>query len=641
IPVSVIDEADTRNLLYGSTKLSVNSPFPNFESFTDLRILVITDITHFDSALFDSALYQHPQPSNITFYSPEIATLHSLQDHVFGSSQIKYTGPVTKLHPFPSDNSTQTWLVSRLFRLDRCDSTSPKQSNPNKKFDDVSDYTCAVCVFITTPTTVETCLTDYWPELSAAMLQLQHSISLKLSALLPLCYKDFTQHLRQPLRDDDIRHAVDTFRQRFSSTLQIPRVVCGQKNWPKVFKELIWAWNIYDKTFISAALASFIKYNSNFLSSPGAPSPVRTVVVGDRMSTRKFIYILTSFICDSSSTDFMQYLVDTRFGEESSLGAKSSAYCSTALPVPDDEGWQIPVTHEGRVAKSTSICTMSHVVKPSFSICSSSLSSSSSSSSVVSLAAASRLSIPPFSPSTSFQQMASSMFRKAASSFSPSSLTSSHSSSFWQLPLSRSNSIASVDDVLFHSPSVEEREFEYFAEVRRTRGFYNNKVSKSSNATINNNRSCSSESKNSSLSSLMLEQPTFDTLKINTVKADPHVVDVPELESDDAENNWDNKPVLPRVAGHVPEFHPDFVMQGLSPAAATTALDEYRRTMGNSDEILIVIDLTQQRVRLLMHDASLAVPKSEAARVGHDLKAILEAADLAKLKNFYKKRFFI
>lgn len=139
----------------------------------------------------------------------------------------------------------------------------------------------------------------------------------------------------------------------------------------------------------------------------------------------------------------------------------------------------------------------------------------------------------------------------------------------------------------------------------------------------------------------MLEQPTFDTLKINTAKADPHVVDVPELENDDVESNWDNKPVLPRVAGHVPEFHPDFVMQGLSPVAATAALDEYRRTMGTSDEILIVIDLAQQRVRLLMRDASLAVPKPEAARVGHDLKAILEAADLAKLKNFYEKRFFI
>jgi hypothetical protein len=627
LPISVIDEADTRNLLYGSTKLAVNCPLPSLDPINDIRILAITDIPHFDLALFDSALYHHPQPKNLAFYSPEIPTFHSLQDHVFGSSQIKYTGPVTKLHPLPSSDSAQNkWLVSRLFRLDR-----PSKHQPNQKSNEVADYTCAVCVFVSNAAS----LTDYWPELSAALLQLQCTIALKLSSTLPIFYKEFSQRARHPLGDDDIRHAIDVFRQRFSSALHIPRVICGQKNWSKVFQELVWAWNAYDKKFIAAALAAFIKNNSILLSSASAPSPVRTIVVGDRMATRKFIYILSSFIHDRNSTDFLQYLVDNRFDEESIHSTKSTTYCHTALPVPNAEGWQIPVTYEGQVAKSTSICTMSHVVKPSFSVSSSSLSSCSSSSSAVSLAAASRLSMSPFSPSSSFQNMASSMFRKAANSFSPSSLTSSFSTSFWHSPLSRSNSIVSVDDVLFHPPSVEERECEAFGDARRYRGFYHNTVGKGSNATISNNRSCSSESKKSSLSSLIFEPPTFDT----GANGDSHVLGVREL--DDEKPDWEEKPVLPRVAGHVLEFHPDFTVQGLSPAAAATMLDESRRILTTNDDRLVVIDLTQQRVRVLARETSLAQPKQDVTRIMYDLKAILEAADMAKLENFYEKRFFI
>lgn len=632
LPISVIDEADTRNLLYGSTKFAANCPLPNLDPINDIRILVITDIPHFDLALFDSALYHHPQPKNLAFYSPEIPTFHSLQDHVFGSSQIKYTGPVTKLHPLPSSDPAQNkWLVSRLFRLDR----NPKHQQPNRKSNEVADYTCAVSVFISKAPS----LTDYWPELSAALLQLQRTIALKLSSTLPTYYKEFSQRPRQPLGDDDIRHAIDVFRQRFSSALHIPRVICGQKNWSKVFQELIWAWNVYDKKFIAAALAAFIRNNPVLLSSASAPSPVRTVVIGDRMATRKFIYILSSLINDRNSTDFLQYLANNRFDEESIHSIKSTAYCHTALPVPDAEGWQIPVTYEGQVAKSTGICTMSHVVKPSFSVSSSSLSSCSSSSSAMSLAAASRLSMSSFSPTSSFQTMASSVFRKAANSFSPSSLTSSFSTSFWPSPLSRSNSIVSVDDVLFHSPSVEERECEAFGDSRRYRGFYHNTVGKGSNATISNNRSCSSESKQSSLSSLIFEPPALDAA--SGTNGDSHVVDVRELDDIDDKPDWDAKPVLPRVAGHVLEFHPDFAVQGLSPAAAAAALDDSRRILMTDDERLVVIDLSQQRVRVLGREASLAQPKQDTTRIMHDLKAILEAADMAKLKNFYEKRFFI
>ncbi|KAF5098296.1 hypothetical protein D0Z00_002096 [Geotrichum galactomycetum] len=617
LPISVIDEADTRNLLYGSTTLAANCPLPAFDPINDIRILAITDIPHFDLTLFDSALYHHPQPKNFAFYSPEIPTFQSLQDHVFGSSQIKYTGPVTKLHPLP-DSAQNKWLVSRLFRLDR-------RPQPNRRVNEVADYTCAVCVFISNAAS----LTDYWPELCAALLQLQRTVAHKLSSTLPSYYKEFSQRVRQPLGDDDIRHAIDVFRQRFSSALRIPRVVCGQKNWPKVFQELVGAWNVYDKKFLATALAAFIKNNSVLLASASAPSPVRTIVIGDRMATRKFIYILSSMIYDRNSTDFLQYLVDNRFDEESIHSTKSTAYCHTALPVPDAEGWQIPMTYEGQVAKSTSICTMSHVVKPSFSVSSSSLSSCSSSSSAVSLAAASRLSMSPFSPSSSFQNMASSMFRKAANSFSPSSLSSSFSTSFWHSPLSRSNSIASVDDVLFHSPSVED--CDAFGDARRYRGFYHNTVGKGSNATISNNRSCSAESKQSSLSSLIFESPTFDS---------SDVVDVGELD-DDEKPDWDQKPVLPRVAGDVLEFHPDFALQGLSPAAAATALDELRRILPTNDDRLVVIDLTQQRVRVLTREAALTPLKQDVMRIMYDLKAILEAADLAKLENFYEKRFFI
>ena len=193
--------------------------------------------------------------------------------------------------------------------------------------------------------------------------------------------------------------------------------------------------------------------------------------------------------------------------------------------------------------------------------------------------------------------------------------------------------------MLFHSPSVEERECEAFGDSRRYRGFYHNTVGKGSNATISNNRSCSSESKQSSLSSLIFEPPALDAA--SGTNGDSHVVDVRELDDIDDKPDWDAKPVLPRVAGHVLEFHPDFAVQGLSPAAAAAALDESRRILMTDDERLVVIDLSQQRVRVLGREASLAQPKQDMTRIMHDLKAILEAADMAKLENFYEKRFFI
>lgn len=84
-------------------------------------------------------------------YAAEIPNFHCLQDRVFGYSQMKYSGPVTKLHPLPlsesprrSSNADQrhratntgpshssslrqnhVWLVSRIFRLSRHDQQQP------------------------------------------------------------------------------------------------------------------------------------------------------------------------------------------------------------------------------------------------------------------------------------------------------------------------------------------------------------------------------------------------------------------------------------------------------------------------------------------------------------------------------------
>lgn len=591
-PISVIDEADTRNLLYGSTNLR-QTPLAHIDPARDIRVAVISDIPFVDYPFFDSFSiapelatgYHQSQLQQQHPWASDIPSFHALQDRVFGSSQIRYNGPITKLHPFPlaADSTSHKWLVSRLFRLESTcgvvgagsvgspgngadpssslslsttDNSSPPvdpnplypasqvaaQPPPGASASDldvsgsqavlgtapkVANYTCAICVFITSPGTEEneidgetdtdgksSCITNYWDELSAALLQLQLVVAAKLAKRLPLRFREFQHDAARYYQcgavDDQVRHAVDAFKSRFLGAVRTPRVACGQKRWPELRDELRWAARQYGPEFVAKMIATFVKCNKSLVApnrGPAGQIKARTVVVGDRITTRRLIFLLAALIHDSYSEVYQDSAAPAKLPKsrrtqdlEDDLDdlppvrqVHSNASATSVLPVQRSGmgGWEIPKAGEAPVAESPGICTMSHVIRPSFKWSSSSASPSSLSTSSGSTAAStSHSAISRLASANGLQHAAVSMFRKATTSFSfsardlspsgsgsaSSALSAVSASSFttaatassftWHKRQSRANStvsVASVDDVMFHSPSMDERtEFEYF-----------------------------------------------------------------------------------------------------------------------------------------------------------------------------------
>lgn len=430
--LSVIDEVDTRNLLYGSTGLEPTN-LAKINSSRDIRVVIISDIQRLDIPFYDSAsnsqelvfptvsssvsipsqqrrasfssspVFKSPHHQFHQKYAAEIPTYSNLQSRVFGHSHMKYSGPVTKLHPLPlteapncngshnSDTSNsnlssshssthsnssngsvasfappkQVWLVSRIFKLSRNDRattlstpdttssvsasfntffqnslnkhisfsdnrsplikqsynktqspqhnylnfTDPYNTSPSKntkKYNktsnplsgssststvgpSISDYNVAICVFISSPHDPQSNITDYWEELTAALLGLQTSVSAKLSATLPFLARDFVattcvdsysssditssfnytqrsqcltfnsstnQHQYQhntPCTsrrnfhkyslngNQTLKHSIDAFKSRFLTSIRVPRVICGQEKWTELVNVFKWA----------------------------------------------------------------------------------------------------------------------------------------------------------------------------------------------------------------------------------------------------------------------------------------------------------------------------------------------------------------------------------------------------------------
>lgn len=712
-PISVLDEADTLNLLYGSTTLSASSS--KSSPYKDIHVTIISDVPFLDYAFFDSQtaladlaslnnsssnnMMNRPPPPP-TWQSADMPSFRDLQERVFGSSQIKYHGPTTKLHPFPTSAASssssssssragsQKWLVSRLFRLASAPNPNPDSNNINVSNSDplantlgnppaapalahgadanvtavtgeedrrrrseqvVADYTCAICVFVTAPANAtateadaaQPCITQHWDELNAALLQLQDTVAARLAAQLPLSYRHFQRDMVRSFHcfaaDDVVKHAVDSFRHRFLDAVNVPRVLCGQKRWPALLNELQWAADHFSKSFLPLFLATFIKYNPQLIagstqaqSSPSSPSltgfvgpdaAVRTVVVGDRITTRRLIFILSSLISGPAlekphggrakfrhSMDGYDAAAPYEHGTSPPFNKSSSTLglCgsnSSVLPVQGTGGWEVYTSSEASVAECAGICTMSHVIRPAFT-------SSFSSSSGSSLAAVSRL--PGARNSISIQNVAASVMRKAStlsSSFSSSLFTNSFP---WQRRQERANSVAStasVDDIMFHSPpDVDERfgEYEYFTEMPHNSlryGAYKTgslKPPKHVATLTPNSRSNSVESQvssnYSSALSLMMDHSgesaesstscpgslfssSYESVPIYSKNA--VCLDVPAIDEDSecfetlaANEYWPKEtPSLgvsaattSPVAGYISKFHPDFVIQGCAPS---------------------------------------------------------------------------
>lgn len=580
-PISVIDEADTRNLLYGSTNLR-QTPLAHIDPARDLRVAVISDIPFVDYPFFDSFSiapevatgYHQSQHQQQLSWASDIPSFHALQDRVFGSSQIRYNGPITKLHPFPlaADSTSHKWLVSRLFRLESTGGSPPSNGSdpssaslwttdcppvdPNPRYPSsqvaapppgasdldvsgsqaglglapkVANYTCAICVFISSSGAEQSetacendadgknsCITNYWDELSAALLQLQLVVAAKLAKRLPLRLREFQHDAARYYHcgavDDQIRHAVDAFKSRFLGAVRTPRVACGQKRWPELRDELRWAARQYGPEFVAKMIATFVKCNKSLITpnrGPAGQIKTRTVVVGDRITTRRLVFLLAALIHDSYSEVYQDSAAPAKLAKprraahdlEDDLDdlppvrqVNSNASATSVLPVQRSGmgGWEIPKAGEAPVAESPGICTMSHVIRPSFKWSSSSASASSLSSSSSSTAAStSHSAMSRLASANGLQHVAASMFRKATTSFSfsardlspsgsgsaSSALSALSASSFttaatassftWHKRQSRANStvsVASVDDIMFHSPSLDERtEFEYFS----------------------------------------------------------------------------------------------------------------------------------------------------------------------------------
>lgn len=152
------DDLYTLNLLYGATDFA-QSELAKINPDTDIRIVLLTDCPSIGYPFFDTKQSTaRPQPGAISSptippsskwagsrrsqaFADEIPSFQALQERVFGSSQIRYNGPVTKLHPFPipnylptkpKDKPRQRWLVSKTFRLEKNTACTPSRNDPQE-----------------------------------------------------------------------------------------------------------------------------------------------------------------------------------------------------------------------------------------------------------------------------------------------------------------------------------------------------------------------------------------------------------------------------------------------------------------------------------------------------------------------------
>lgn len=355
---------------------------------------------------------------------PEPLSLPLLKQVVFGYTPLVIKKPITKLHLLPDNKSgRKTFLISLLFKvkvptdqpltvfthrrregsemrfpggpssLARSEFSTPASENdalvwnPDGIFfpqkDDAANFykevRCGLCIYFSPPRENPDALVNHWEDVVHALLELQASVSKRIVEFLssideakesvaPVTKKGLARRFSL-ISDVSLVRSTEKFRYRVYKGLRIPRVVCGQDRWNELYRELKWAMHRFDDveagvSFLASLIAFFVDLSRGLLAGNfqiGKSPPVRTVLVANnRVYARKLIFILSSLIHDGSSAKLVQqgifdeqnssdiYRCDSRAmtvnGDSTSIAGSLSAESFISLnriSSLESQGWDI------------------------------------------------------------------------------------------------------------------------------------------------------------------------------------------------------------------------------------------------------------------------------------------------------------
>jgi hypothetical protein len=543
------------------------------------------------------------------------------------------------------------------------------------------DVRCGVCVYFSLPTESQDTLTNHWEELCYALADLQNVVYKKLAEGLPRVLLEARKSRKPALKgrrlfslDDDceLRSAVELFKTRFIAALRVPRVLCGQDRWSDLHREICWAvakWDtVEDGCFLGAVTTMFIQFNSD-LFQPDArmnvqrEPPSRTVIIcNNRIISRRLIFILASLLRNHTAEQVrrhmsfalslapgQQHVVRSDSGSisnstNSSPRSRASAKFSTA-----EGGWEIPFTRT-KIEPSQTVA-IPHVIRPSFS--SASLAHS-------------------LSKSQSRHHSIDGIRRSIGGS------SSSFFSGFWQSDSQSETTVSSFEDYYEYDKHFDEL----------STSLPNGRCARPSLS-----RCCSSERTATTIcrmtraKSFPLADPVLHPLTDSEMahSSDDGSITPVEYQVVDGGNVLEILPhptslndsfdcptpiVLPPVAGHIPEFHPDFIVQA---CPLTRDLDDrITRTMSRDADVFsetpgcravsrtLIINLRKREIseRVLLDGCGAQMspqqmstnlmysngrPHPDCAdtfqNVAKKLRAIVESPDLEALISAYESHF--
>lgn len=326
---------------------------------------------------------------------PEPLSLPLLKQVVFGYTPLVIKKSITKLHLLPDNKSgKKTFLISLLFKVkvptdqpptvfthlrrenseirfpggpsslvrSEFSEISPEYDslawNPDgiyfpQKEDAKASYKeirCGLCIYFSPPRDNPDALVNHWEDVVHALLELQATVSKRIVEFLcsinqakesaaPISRKGLARRFSL-ISDVSLIRSTEKFRYRVYKGLRIPRVVCGQDRWSELYRELKWAMQRFDDfeagvSFLASLIACFVNLNKGLLTGRfhiGKSPPVRSVLVANnRIYGRKLIFILSSLIHDASLAKLVQQGV---FSEDNS--PDFYRYDSRAMTVSGD-----------------------------------------------------------------------------------------------------------------------------------------------------------------------------------------------------------------------------------------------------------------------------------------------------------------
>ncbi|ANB13855.1 hypothetical protein AWJ20_4806 [Sugiyamaella lignohabitans] len=486
------------------------------------------------------------------------------------------------------------------------------------------DVRCAICISFNLPPESEDAITNHWTELSYALADLQATIYRKLERQLPQVVLDSRRKKHTPIMsgghgsglnhdsrfsggrvlysidgDLEIQNAVDFFKSRFSTALRIPRVLCGQDNWSDLYSEMCIAAKKWEGTsdggFLGAMICCYIDFNKDLLGGlihEDDDIPKRTIILANnRIVSRKLIFILSSLIRSRTSERIRKRIslanslndsfVKTHTQRSSSVsttysvGTNSPRTRTSAKFSFVDGGWE--VSQPASMIEPVGTVAIPHVVRPSFS--SSSLAHSvgyGSTSDALSSSINGRNSRNsggffsnlwnsdnsyPETPGTPyddyyFHEQLANADRDMASSFQSKNFTIGDTTNGTVTPslirpsMSRCHSsersattLNTINHRLYHRQHTGE-----------------SNISANNPHTSLHQRTLLQNASDNDLTNLSY-LPTAPPYRLVHDEENQIVIDVSESATPDQPYEDLRPIVLPRVAGHVSNFHPDFILQ--------------------------------------------------------------------------------